>query len=168
MATESGSSLRSASWHFKRQRHLPYFLEYLMWVVFGSEALHLIWLKMEYKEYKEKTEHKIRLLQEIVARIEQGQELNDSVREEIRMVLLNGKRTEDETDINDDYLNKCKQEPVDSDKGSTDPLCVVIASSEEAASEVPVDVVEQPKKVSSWPGRDDSKQDIDKKKAFYL
>lgn len=85
-----------------------------MWVVFGSEALHLIWLKMEYKEYKEKTEHKIRLLKEIVERIENGQEFNDSLREEIRMVLLDDRRastTEAEDtsgEIDDDYLEKCK------------------------------------------------------------
>ncbi|KAF7724103.1 hypothetical protein EC973_001287 [Apophysomyces ossiformis] len=150
MATENPSGLRSAAWHFKRQRHMPYFLEYLMWVVFGSEALHLIWLKMEYKEYKEKSEHKIRLLREIVDRLEQGQELTEDFREEIRMVLLNGKRTEEETDINDEYLNK------------------LIASSEEASSDIPATVVEEPKKVSNWPGQEEPKKDANKKKAFYL
>ncbi|KAI9255675.1 hypothetical protein BDA99DRAFT_419717, partial [Phascolomyces articulosus] len=60
-----------------------------MWVVFGSEALQLIWMKMERKEYEEKTEHKIRLLEEIIERIEKGQEFNDDFRQEIRMVLLN-------------------------------------------------------------------------------
>ncbi|KAL0073895.1 hypothetical protein J3Q64DRAFT_1343698 [Phycomyces blakesleeanus] len=102
------NNLRVAASHFKRQRHLPYFLEYLMWVVFGSEALHLIWLKMEYKEYKEKVEHKIQLLQEIVTRIEQGQEFTDSLREEIKMVLLNNKQASatNDVDIDDAYLEK--------------------------------------------------------------
>lgn len=110
----AGGNFTSLAHHFKRQQHLPYFLEYLMWVVFGSEALHLIWLKMEYKEYKEKTEHKIRLLKEIVERIENGQEFNDSLREEIRMVLLDDRRAstaeaEDTSgEIDDDYLEKCK------------------------------------------------------------
>ncbi|KAI9011011.1 hypothetical protein CLU79DRAFT_772305 [Phycomyces nitens] len=103
------NNLRVAASHFKRQRHLPYFLEYLMWVVFGSEALHLIWLKMEYREYKEKTEHKIQLLQEIVTRIEQGQEFTESLREEIKMVLLNNKQNMAATtdgEIDDAYLEK--------------------------------------------------------------
>ncbi|ORY98904.1 hypothetical protein BCR43DRAFT_488370 [Syncephalastrum racemosum] len=108
-AGEERGNLRSIAYHFKRQRHLPYFLEYLMWVVFGSEALHLIWLKMEYKEYQEKTTHKIRLLEEIIQQIEQGQEFTESFKEEIRMVLLNGKRTADdgeEDEVDDEYLSK--------------------------------------------------------------
>ena len=87
---------------------MPYFLEYLMWVVFGSEALQLIWLKMDYKEYQEKTEHKIKLLEEIIDRIEKGQEFNDDLREEIRMVLMGGRKSEDDDEIDDDYLNKRK------------------------------------------------------------
>lgn len=108
-AGEERGNLRSIAYHFKRQRHLPYFLEYLMWVVFGSEALHLIWLKMEYKEYQEKTAHKIRLLEEIIEQIEHGQEFTESFKEEIRMVLLNGKRTADDheaDEVDDEYLSK--------------------------------------------------------------
>ncbi|KAI7865710.1 hypothetical protein BDF14DRAFT_1700386, partial [Spinellus fusiger] len=62
-----------------------------MWAVFGSEALHLIWLKMEYKEYKEKAQHKIKLFEEIIARTEQGQDLTESLIDEIRMVLMDRK-----------------------------------------------------------------------------
>ncbi|KAI9318038.1 hypothetical protein BX666DRAFT_1844434, partial [Dichotomocladium elegans] len=69
-----------------------------MWVVFGSEALHLIWLRMEYKEYQEKTQHKIKLLQEIVERIEKGQEFTDDFRQEIRMVLMHGRNEPNDED----------------------------------------------------------------------
>lgn len=102
------NGLQSAAYHFKRQRHMPYFLEYLMWVVFGSEALHLIWLKIDYKEYKEKTQHKTKLLEEIIRRLENGEEMTDSLREEIRMVLMKHKNSEDQEDIDDEYLNHCK------------------------------------------------------------
>ncbi|CAO3613277.1 unnamed protein product [Mucor fragilis] len=109
-APKEYNGLQSAAHHFKRQRHMPYFLEYLMWVVFGSEALHLIWLKMDYKEYKEKTAHKTKLLEELIKRIEHGEQIDDSLREEIKMVLMNNKHRSDlagssDDDIDDEYLN---------------------------------------------------------------
>lgn len=112
-APKEYNGLQSAAHHFKRQRHMPYFLEYLMWVVFGSEALHLIWLKMDYKEYKEKTAHKTKLLEELIRRIENGEQITDSLREEIKMVLMNNKHHSEMTgslddDIDDEYLNHCK------------------------------------------------------------
>lgn len=111
-APKEYNGLQSAAHHFKRQRHMPYFLEYLMWVVFGSEALHLIWLKMDYKEYKEKTAHKTKLLEELIERIENGEQIDDGLRTEIKMVLMNNKHGSDATgntdDIDDEYLNHCK------------------------------------------------------------
>ncbi|CAO0801087.1 unnamed protein product [Mucor circinelloides] len=109
-APKEYNGLQSAAHHFKRQRHMPYFLEYLMWVVFGSEALHLIWLKMDYKEYKEKTAHKTKLLEELIKRIENGEQIDDSLREEIKMVLMNNRHHSDivggsDDDIDDEYLN---------------------------------------------------------------
>lgn len=88
---------------------MPYFLEYLMWVVFGSEALHLIWLKIDIREYKEKMQHKTKLLEEIIKRVENGEVIDDSLREEIKMVLMNNKHTgEYHDDIDDEYLNSCR------------------------------------------------------------
>ncbi|CAO3656627.1 unnamed protein product [Mucor hiemalis] len=85
---------------------MPYFMEYLMWVVFGSEALHLIWLKMDYKEYKEKMKHKTKLLEEIIKRVENGERIDGSLKEEIKMVLMNNKHGgEYHDDIDDEYLN---------------------------------------------------------------
>lgn len=81
-----------------------------MWVILGSEALHLMWLKMEKKEYKEKTQHKIKLLEEIIDRIEKGQAFTDDFREEIRIVLKSGRlqhHEEEDEDVDDDYLDKC-------------------------------------------------------------
>ncbi|KAI8372969.1 uncharacterized protein BYT42DRAFT_547984 [Radiomyces spectabilis] len=129
-----------------------------MWVVFGSEALHLMWLKMEYKEYKEKSQHKIKLLEEIIDRVEHGQAMDDNLKEEIRMVLLNGKRSVEpsDADIDEEYFNK------------------LIASSEQAASE-PVDQPTttaetkpnvQPEPKSNWPPSDGRGEG--KKKTFYL
>lgn len=111
-ASQSAGSgnLSSMVYHFRRQQHLPYFLEYLMWVILGSEALHLMWLKMEKKEYKEKTQHKIKLLEEIIDRIEKGQAFTDDFREEIRIVLKSGRlqhHEEEDEDVDDDYLDKC-------------------------------------------------------------
>lgn len=179
---QNGGNFHSLAHHFKRQQHLPYFLEYLMWVVFGSEALHLIWLKMEYKEYKEKSEHKIRLLEEIVARIENGQEFNDSLREEIRMVLLDDKRTSVEADnsngeIDDDYLERCK----DPTWNLAMYICrervlipffkyhTVIAASESQSEESTTKATDKQDKASwSIPSEATTKSQEDKKKAFFL
>ncbi|KAI9344461.1 hypothetical protein BD770DRAFT_190035 [Pilaira anomala] len=102
------NGLQTAAYHFKQQRHIPYFMEYLMWVIFGSEALHLIWLKMDMKEYKEKTKLKTRLLEEIIQRIENGEVIDDNLRKEIKVVLMNSKKDHEE-DIDDEYLNNCKK-----------------------------------------------------------
>ncbi|KAI7903157.1 uncharacterized protein BX663DRAFT_507649 [Cokeromyces recurvatus] len=104
------NGIQSVAHHFKQQRHMPYFLEYLMWAVFGSEALHLIWLKMDYKEYKERSAHKIKLLEEIIKHIEQGEEIEESLKQEIKMVLMNNKHHKDDLhdlkdEIDDEYLN---------------------------------------------------------------
>lgn len=112
MATvQTTTDVASASYHFKQQKHLPYFLEYLMWVVFGSECLHLIWLKAEYKEYKEHAQHKIALFNDLLALLESNSPVPESLREEIRMVMLNeksNKHAHQDTEIEDDYLEKRK------------------------------------------------------------
>lgn len=51
-------------------------------------ALHNLWTRMEVNEYREKQEHKIKVLRDIIQRFENGQELDDALREEIRMVLM--------------------------------------------------------------------------------
>ena len=108
-APKEYNSIESAAHHFKQQRHMPYFMEYLMWVVFGSEALHLIWLKIDYKEYKEKMRYKTKLLEEIIERVENGERIDDSLKEEIKMILMNNKHEGDyHDDIDDEYLNSCK------------------------------------------------------------
>lgn len=102
------NGLKTAAYHFKQQRHMPYFLEYLMWALFGSEALHLVWLKMDMKEYKERTELKTSLLEEIIQRVENGEVIDDDLRREIKLVLMNSKKDRDE-DIDDEYLDNCKK-----------------------------------------------------------
>ncbi|KAI7888952.1 uncharacterized protein EV154DRAFT_293103 [Mucor mucedo] len=147
------NGVQSAAYHFKRQRHMPYFLEYLMWVVFGSEALHLIWLKIDIREYKEKMQHKTKLLEEIIKRVENGEVIDDSLREEIKMVLMNNKHTgEYHDDIDDEYLNS------------------LIASSEQAAKEAP-EKIKKPVTESKWVEiKEEAGNDQDKKKKqpFFL
>lgn len=97
--------------HFKRQKHMPYFLEYMMWVVFGSMALHLIWLKMDYKDYRERTAHKTKLLEDLVQRVENGEQIDEDLKQEIKMLLMNEqmyKANSQQEDISDEYLNSCK------------------------------------------------------------
>ncbi|GAA5802096.1 hypothetical protein EDC94DRAFT_659802 [Helicostylum pulchrum] len=138
------NGLQSAAHHFKQQRHMPYFTEYLMWVVFGSEALHLIWLKIDMKEYKEKMKLKTKLLEEIIERVEKGQMIDDNLRDEIKMVLMNNNSSEQRHDeIDDEYLNS------------------LIAASEQ--KETPV---KKPISESKWV--DVPQQGTDKKKPFFL
>ncbi|CEG65171.1 hypothetical protein RMATCC62417_02008 [Rhizopus microsporus] len=83
------NGINNLAHHFKQQDHFSYFLKYMMWTVFGSTALHLTWRKMEYKEYKEKTQHKVKVLQEIVQTLERGEVVDENLRNEIRTVLRN-------------------------------------------------------------------------------
>ncbi|GAB5588593.1 hypothetical protein Unana1_03493 [Umbelopsis nana] len=98
----------SAAQHFKRQKHLPFFLEYFMWVVFGSEALHLIWLKIDQQEYRDKTNHQIAVLKEVFARLERGEAVDDNLHTEISMLLKKkaGDKKDDIPEIDDEYLEK--------------------------------------------------------------
>ncbi|KAI7885169.1 hypothetical protein K492DRAFT_157571 [Lichtheimia hyalospora FSU 10163] len=156
-ASQSAGSgnLSSMVYHFRRQQHLPYFLEYLMWVILGSEALHLMWLKMEKKEYKEKTQHKIKLLEEIIDRIEKGQTFTDDFREEIRIVLKSGRlqHQEEEEDVDDDYLDKLLALHEQQEERTEDNTAISEPSSED-------------KTQSTWPTQDDNGDK--KKKAFFL
>jgi hypothetical protein len=101
----------SAAQHFKRQKHLPFFLEYFMWVVFGSEALHLIWLKIDQQEYRDKTNHQIAVLKEVFARLERGEAVDDNLHTEISMLLKKkaGDKKDDIPEIDDEYLEKRKK-----------------------------------------------------------
>jgi hypothetical protein len=98
----------SAAQHFKRQKHLPFFLEYFMWVVFGSEALHLIWLKIDQQEYRDKTNHQIAVLKEVLLRLEKGEAVDDNLHTEISMLLKKqaGQKKGDVSEIDDEYLEK--------------------------------------------------------------
>jgi len=102
--------LKSAAQHFKKQKHLPFFLEYFMWVVFGSEALHLIWLKIDQQEYIEMSSHQIAVLKEVIQRLERGESVDDNLHTEISMLLKKkaGHKEEDMAEIDDEYLEKCK------------------------------------------------------------
>ncbi|KAI8337765.1 hypothetical protein BC941DRAFT_452577 [Chlamydoabsidia padenii] len=126
MATiQTTTDVASASYHFKKQKHLPYFLEYLMWVVFGSECLHLIWIKSDYKEYKEHAQHKIALFKELITLLESNSPVPDSLREEIRMVMLDekfNKQLYQDTDIEDDYLEKLIAASEEADRVKTNPV----------------------------------------------
>ncbi|KAI8877956.1 hypothetical protein K501DRAFT_288111 [Backusella circina FSU 941] len=149
------TGVQSAAYHFKRQRHMPYFLEYLMWVVFGSEALHLIWLKMEYKEYKERIQHKTKLLEELIERIENGEKITSGMKEEIKMVLMNRhtEATAGDDDIDDDYLDKLIANSEIQNKGSITESKAVKSTEEE----------------SKWMEiEDDKSAQVAEKKPFFL
>ncbi|KAI9307647.1 hypothetical protein BJ944DRAFT_228449 [Cunninghamella echinulata] len=108
MATiQANTDVRSAAYHFKQQKHMPYFLEYLMWVIFGSESLHLIWLKSEYNDYKDHIQYKIKLLTELIHLLETNSPVPESLRNEIRLLKLDEKHKQlYQDDVEDDYLDK--------------------------------------------------------------
>ncbi|CAO3612827.1 unnamed protein product [Cunninghamella echinulata] len=108
MATiQANTDVRSAAYHFKQQKHMPYFLEYLMWVVFGSESLHLIWLKSEYNDYKDHVQYKIKLLTELIHLLETNAPVPESLRNEICLLKLDEKHKQlYQDDVEDDYLDK--------------------------------------------------------------
>ncbi|KAI8068279.1 hypothetical protein BC940DRAFT_333034 [Gongronella butleri] len=107
MATiQSTTDVRSAAHHFKQQRHMPYFMEYLMWVLFGSEGLHLIWLKSEYNEYQQHAERKIELLKQLLQHLEAGEPVPEALRKDLRMVMMNQKQISHHDDHDDEYLEQ--------------------------------------------------------------
>ncbi|ORX59018.1 hypothetical protein DM01DRAFT_1333608 [Hesseltinella vesiculosa] len=107
MATiQANTSTRSAAYHFKKQKHLPYFLEYMLWVFFGSEGLHLMWLKSEYNDYKEHAERKIALLKQVLQLMEAGQPVPESLHKDLRMVMIDEKHNAYYDDQVDEYLEQ--------------------------------------------------------------
>lgn len=73
-------------------------------------ALHNLWTRMEVNEYREKQEHKIKVLRDIIQRFENGQELDDALREEIRMVLMGPQKQQQQQQQEEDmeYLETRK------------------------------------------------------------
>ncbi|OZJ06035.1 hypothetical protein BZG36_01121 [Bifiguratus adelaidae] len=92
------SQIRRLGRAFKRQNHGSYLWEYLLWVVLGSEALHLIWLKIDYQEYKEKVGLRKAILEEKITQLEAGHVVDDA-----SLVKKYQKRAEEE-EIDDEYL----------------------------------------------------------------
>lgn len=79
------SSTTSTSW--RSNTYLPHVYDYLLWTILGSEALHLLWLKMEYAEYREKNEMRIGVLKNMVDTLERGERLKDDVEERVKDAL---------------------------------------------------------------------------------
>jgi hypothetical protein len=98
-------------YHFKKQDHFSYFLKYMMWTVFGSLALHLTWRKIDYREYKEKTQQKIQVMEEVAQCLEKGEGINESLRNEIKAVIRNelSLADEEEEEENNSILVKSKK-----------------------------------------------------------
>lgn len=59
-----------------RDRIKSYWPAFLAWTVFGSEALHLLWLRQDYKNYKEKTTTRISILNDVITKMENGQHVD--------------------------------------------------------------------------------------------
>ncbi|KAG1450895.1 hypothetical protein G6F56_008224 [Rhizopus delemar] len=83
----------------------------MMWTVFGSVALHLTWRKIEYREYKERTAHKINVLKEITHCLENKEEIKQSLRNEIKSVIRNEHAEEDEEGVLVKLLQSTEPEP---------------------------------------------------------
>ncbi|GES96109.1 hypothetical protein GLOIN_2v1761319 [Rhizophagus clarus] len=60
------------------KKYSPYIYSYFIWVTFGSLLLHLKWSKMSYNEYKEKMQLKIAKLEETIAILENGENVDNN------------------------------------------------------------------------------------------
>ncbi|CAG8464825.1 hypothetical protein C2G38_2215466 [Gigaspora rosea] len=58
----------------------PFLYQYAVWATFGSAAIHLLWTKNEYREYKEKMDLKILKLEELIERLKRGENIDDAER----------------------------------------------------------------------------------------
>ncbi|RUS23337.1 hypothetical protein BC937DRAFT_87348 [Endogone sp. FLAS-F59071] len=90
---------------FRRRSHIDYLLEYMLWVVLGSEALHLIWLKINRREYSERTALKVEVLRDVVRRLEAGGDISvdEALKGDVKRLALGKEANED-----DAYLEKRK------------------------------------------------------------
>ncbi|CAO3635800.1 unnamed protein product [Cunninghamella blakesleeana] len=133
---QANTDVKSAAYHFKQQKHMPYFLEYLMWVIFGSESLHLIWLKSEYNEYKEHVQYKIKLLTELIQLLESNAPVPESLRNEIRLLKLDEKHKQQlsQDDVEDDYLDKLIASVEAAEKSSKENISTTATSSIDSTS----------------------------------
>ncbi|CAG8732595.1 4798_t:CDS:2, partial [Cetraspora pellucida] len=50
-------------------KYKPFLYQYAVWAVFGSAAIHLLWTKNEYREYKERTNFKISKLEDLIEKL---------------------------------------------------------------------------------------------------
>lgn len=75
----------------------------MLWVVLGSEALHLIWLKINRREYAERTALKIEVLRDVVHKMEAGEDISvdEALKGDVRRLVLGREASED-----DAYLEK--------------------------------------------------------------
>ncbi|CAG8570199.1 9920_t:CDS:1, partial [Racocetra fulgida] len=63
-------------------KYKPFLYQYAVWAVFGSAAIHLLWTKNEYREYKERMDFKISKLEDLIERLKRdagGRFVNDTV-----------------------------------------------------------------------------------------
>ncbi|RUP46093.1 hypothetical protein BC936DRAFT_147367 [Jimgerdemannia flammicorona] len=92
---------------FRRRRYLGYFLEYMLWIILGSEALHLVWLKIDRREYAERTTFKVEVLRDVVRRLEAGDDIaaDEVLKGDVKRLLL---RREGAEVVDDSYFEKCE------------------------------------------------------------
>ncbi|RIA86428.1 hypothetical protein C1645_829293 [Glomus cerebriforme] len=78
-SSTSLSSSNTSNKQSKLKKYYPYIYSYFIWVTFGSMLLHLTWSKMSYNEYKEKMQLKITKLEETIAKLENGENINNNL-----------------------------------------------------------------------------------------
>ena len=69
MSHESGKG-RGHEW---RRQFISYLPLVFLWAILGSEAIHLLWLKMDFTEYRERMELRITQLRESIASLQDDQ-----------------------------------------------------------------------------------------------
>ncbi len=75
----SSTASLSSNKKSKLKKYSPYIYSYFSWAILGSMLLHLTWSKMNYNDYKEKMQLKITKLEETIAKLENGENIDDNL-----------------------------------------------------------------------------------------
>ncbi|KAL1916578.1 uncharacterized protein VTP21DRAFT_5769 [Calcarisporiella thermophila] len=122
----------------KWSRYGPFFWEYLMYITVGSEALHLMWVKMEYNEYREKMKIRADVLNEVVQRLERDEELGELEQHEAMRGILSGNGKIDDEELFWERLIAAAD-------------ARIVAEKVQSSQAAPAETLETPTKIESAP-----------------
>ncbi|CAG8700902.1 4878_t:CDS:2 [Dentiscutata heterogama] len=82
----------------------PFLYQYAVWATFGSAAIHLLWTKNEYREYKEKMDFKVSKLEDMIERLKRGENIDDAEQSQKSSIVR--KKITTQPNVKSKYIQK--------------------------------------------------------------